>query len=883
MHGCDHIGGEGLGRATVMPLGGGVPRHAFVLLVATVALFATGLFSPSEARAQELAPPALPEVGVDHFIVMVDDSGDMNFARRAAGDLVVTALENSSQALPGVAYTAGEDYVSVVFFSLLPCSPSWAPDRLFRSGSRVGFRRFSTGEEARQAVDLFVREAYAEYGDRFPTNGFSPIATAPAVVIPYLGERIPMWLSGEAGPERVGRVVRIVITNGIYNFSTSPAGEVSNLRYVAAGRDYCQSYCSDRPCGRMTQDEAGVIARLRQSSRAFDDSAAAEQCFLARDRSQWLGCGSSVYAPETSGSISLGELDRAFTFSYSELRPRSPGAGLMVSNRDVRLHRYVSGEGDLFLAAPDREINRLLAVGGEPDAVAGQFSIRPLSILAARRALPGTLALLPTFDSGTEWQPLSGTGPDDYRVAVEDAYDFPLTSSGTAPPDQALAAVDGHVYYVARLEMRAPSFNGVALYPFPVEDWSPVADIHVTAFDAVSPVATEVLHDAELRTRRELVTDSFAVELAQSTSESGDRWPLALLAERQRDRAREDAAQNRADSQSSKTGLGVALVAVAIFAVFALLFYWFVLRLDLRVVGLETGTARAILDFNWRAQHQDRDESLVRIASFAVQNKARTLFHRSFHLSARFTDLNGSSPIELWPDRGLLMIETPQAGLTWGAEVEIDRRARAGAHRYIVFLNPSAIKDINLPDTDSAEAYVPMTLEWEVEVLSRRVLASRQVLRAFSVRVALDVVPEVPTPVVNGSVEEAVTHRDDQEVVAGHLQMCSGANFRCSRRARLHFNAQAHAPGDDPLKPPSRRVRFSEASLLDPTGRDLLKGDGSDPSPFDAVAVERGVGFKERLTGTLLLDTQGPRPGIPNPREEVDHYRVSVRWEAPDA
>lgn len=835
----------------------------------------------STGGAQAFSPPTLSSTSTDHFIVMIDDSGDMNEIRRlgAVGSLVTTALKYSSQALPhGYEYKEGEDYLSVVFFSLQPCPPSWQPDRLFRSNKEIGFRRFATYDEIVQAVDEFVREQQLNIFQRY---GWSPIATAPLVVIPYLGERIPGWLGDNAGPKTIGRIIRILITNGKYNSSASPAGEVSHLRRVLYPNHWIEHCTGPFPSSSVTEGESDVVRRLRSSMSAFDDSAITNHCFLTKDTSQWLGCGAEVYRAENVDLRSWSELDRAYFISYSELQPRAPSTGLVdITNKNVRLRREVDQKGNLFLAGPFRPTNRIRAVGALSET---QFSIRPVEILVTRQASSETQRLLPSFDLGGNWGVLPDFRDGEEEIIANDSNDFQLKGSDDTPPDKALASIEGYTYYAARFELSAPLQDGTPIYPFVLERPSKVVDVNVAVDDSEYHLHTMFVDLYTMfvdiiiaGTTSRIVTDTVAADLGRSAHRNGTRWPVSALAQTQQE-----------EVKAVQAGLRVALLAAAIFLLLAWLFYRFVLRLQLSLeIGTSTRKPVIVLDFDWRARHEDNEEPDVQVAAFSVINNAGKLFGRNFHLLARIIDESKKTALDLRSDQNLVYITSKDEKTDEKGEVLINRRARAGDHRYFLFFRPSAIKDIKVNGSSfdlaeietidkepytSNKAYLSIPLKWSVAVLQQSTWGKQNEIGRVPVSVDLQIIFENPEPKVSLRWKDFVIHRNDEEVKACEVEIRSGAKFRCSKRIRLAFKVEI-----DALAKNGERIRLKNGFKFGKARSDL------DPSVADfleKVASSRGVGFQETLSSVLILDTQGRTPAIRNPKEDSDRYHLNISWE----
>jgi hypothetical protein len=187
----------------------------------------TVIQSGQPARAQASGTDSQPGV---HFIVLVDDSGSIKQAQRAAMGAVLPELlyegGANGQTFGGMLprFQAGRDQISLVFFTILGGTgyggcheerkrSSALPDDMFE------LEYVDTATEAGFAAAL---KAKVDEPCRFKGN-LSPILTAPQLILPYIQEKLP--------PDRLfSRTLLVIATDNQFNTSGSPADELESFK-----------------------------------------------------------------------------------------------------------------------------------------------------------------------------------------------------------------------------------------------------------------------------------------------------------------------------------------------------------------------------------------------------------------------------------------------------------------------------------------------------------------------------------------------------------------------------------------------------------------------------------------------------------------------------
>ncbi|MFL6284974.1 MAG: Hsp70 family protein [Pyrinomonadaceae bacterium] len=179
------------------------------------------------ANAQSEITDSQPGI---HFILLIDESGSMKSAHRAAlvatlPELLYTGRVNGEAFEPELpSFQPGRDQASVVLFTILGGAGA--------EGCSGGRQRSSALPENMfqlVGVETATRESFADSLGRqmaepcrFKGN-LSPISTAPPLVLPFLQKRLP--------PDKVfSRTVIVIVTDRQHNTSSSPADELEDFR-----------------------------------------------------------------------------------------------------------------------------------------------------------------------------------------------------------------------------------------------------------------------------------------------------------------------------------------------------------------------------------------------------------------------------------------------------------------------------------------------------------------------------------------------------------------------------------------------------------------------------------------------------------------------------
>lgn len=282
-----------------------------------------------------------------HFIIMIDDSGDMTGGNKNAilnslPGLLFGGRVGDREVRPALPkFTPGRDHISVVYFTIVR-SPG--------GGCRADQGAMSVLKE-----DIFTLEedwgvkSQEEFSSRLgeslrqpcrarAPNGkgpgeYSPILTAPTLVLPYLQGHLPRdtWYS---------KTILIVATNGEYNTRKSPAEELSKFESysikgtkVASELAYQQSHLflfDTPPAWIMPLPEGGTSFYVSEVKPARDvDLALSYQPSIKLDR-QAISRERLRLAPEVAQAGDLRILTKgenppyAYDPLYLKMRFRGP-------------------------------------------------------------------------------------------------------------------------------------------------------------------------------------------------------------------------------------------------------------------------------------------------------------------------------------------------------------------------------------------------------------------------------------------------------------------------------------------------------------------------------------------------------------------------------
>jgi hypothetical protein len=204
-----------------------IPRAIKLLLAFCVCAVPLLLSTLERAAAQSETIQAEPGV---HFIVLIDDSGDMISYKEALQTSLPELLYDGKVngkvfdlSLPR--FQPGKDHVSVVFFTLYNGVADSGCGGIQRGSSALPKDMFYL-----EAVNSATRESFAASLEtnllkpcRFGGH-LSPIATANSLILPYLQTKLPL-------DKLFSRTILIEATNEQFNTGTaSPASELSNFQ-----------------------------------------------------------------------------------------------------------------------------------------------------------------------------------------------------------------------------------------------------------------------------------------------------------------------------------------------------------------------------------------------------------------------------------------------------------------------------------------------------------------------------------------------------------------------------------------------------------------------------------------------------------------------------
>lgn len=198
-----------------------------VLAIGLVCLLAAAHAAAQSPPAGGAAPDREPGV---HFILLIDDSGDMRRGRRepliaALPDLLFRGMADGKEVSPALPrYRPGRDLISVVYFAILKSDGGGCrPEQ--RGMSADPDDVLSYEGELNAADDDGLRSGLSESwmkGCRFPGQ-YSPIATAPVLALPYLQKQLKH-------DRLFSRTFLISATNKLFNTKISPAIELDTFR-----------------------------------------------------------------------------------------------------------------------------------------------------------------------------------------------------------------------------------------------------------------------------------------------------------------------------------------------------------------------------------------------------------------------------------------------------------------------------------------------------------------------------------------------------------------------------------------------------------------------------------------------------------------------------
>ncbi|MCG8418046.1 MAG: hypothetical protein MJE77_08910 [Proteobacteria bacterium] len=876
-----------------------VRRNRAVVPVMATIMALTILTGPVPAAAatdpgaakESLETSELP----NHYIVLIDDSGsmrDLMWPKRrrfeGLGDLAVVALENTATALgnEGVDYQPGFDLVSVVFFSLKQCKPSYRPDTMFKTSNDL-LELQGPGQVA-AAIDKFVQQGRQNESGLFQGN-HSPIGMAPLAVLPYISAEF------SAQQERdiidIDRQFLVVLSDGKFN-PIGPAFEFSHFRKAAA-------HIGKTKCGgdwALPSDEETIRANMAWTRRNFNLFGNENDCLMdKRPTSAALSCGPAMV------SISAKKAKKMVLALYFELQPNTtPLKALFDTNSSaVDLERAVIAGPQLRLHSPGSGPHKARLLGEERR---DGFSIRPVKLeqriwqLSGDRRLrwnssrPGDQSWHPSWTddsaSGTEKQ--EGV----WLVAeVAESFVFDKRKFAKTRDFEKLRDLRFEVDYRVQYALTAPDPAPGVPYPFRFaryqEHLARVAlqpDEHKTVHTLASVLGISELTDDRLREKGAPLTGQQILTAGQISRQSHN------------------------DARLYRILLGIATVA----GLAGLLFCPRPPRIGLRTISHQKDV-RVYIDFerraeelrrgdNGRAQSPDPDaddrtgaEPAVVVGAFRVENRAwsgllgRLLgvswplpFHIELavmeppdqaHMSTLIYDRQklGARSLPVYPER---------------AEDSVHSRAD-----YHVFFDPNMV--IGSEQSVPAEGEVVETLQFCIRARRKRRWWRQEVVSPV-MQVQIHLVPEEPEPIVEVSDPEGqrhspsqIEHNHEKNVVAAIVWIESDAHFRFSRPIDVELalsgekEVRTHNGSGLAWQPCPGAFCFSRLlHYMDPTTDDHEQVEpAARASAKDAIKLD-GIHYGDRFALYVEASTRAEAgtTGLGNPIANQEEYRLEVLW-----
>jgi hypothetical protein len=289
------------------------------------------------------AAAGVPGTAGSHYIVLVDDSGDMHRHREAVAlGLAEQLYGTQGAALPPL--RPERDRLSLLFFTIHTDGPGNACQPVQRY-SPMPSSMFAPEEVLR--ADLQSREAFATALGRALSRpcrwrgNLSPIASAPGLALPFLGGRL-------APHELFARTFVLVATNKKFNTPASPAFELEDFRDLA----------SDAQAGRKIRDIPEAEQQLRRASSRFH-----------------------LESPEGWGRSFSAAGERAYVEVFEALPSAPPPESRLAFAKEIVLDRLARSSHEVVLVPQEPQRSRLrIESPSAPSVADGSGRLMPLAL-----------------------------------------------------------------------------------------------------------------------------------------------------------------------------------------------------------------------------------------------------------------------------------------------------------------------------------------------------------------------------------------------------------------------------------------------------------------------------------------------------------------------
>ncbi len=199
-------------------------------------------------------PLIVPE-DTTHWVVLFDDSGGMrNYKYLNVEETIKSALNNASSVSSRIPkYEHASDYVTLLFYSLSCCDPDY--DQLLHGDVSLRMMQGDLDEIA-QIINRYKPSKFSGH--------WSPTATAPWAVLPYLGS-----LLSNTSLE-FGHIVIVRITDAQSNSKSTSSNDFAVFRTSVGQYDFYRSNCNKRPQIRGEEEQRRKVEIASNTFRLDD-------------------------------------------------------------------------------------------------------------------------------------------------------------------------------------------------------------------------------------------------------------------------------------------------------------------------------------------------------------------------------------------------------------------------------------------------------------------------------------------------------------------------------------------------------------------------------------------------------------------------------------